>query len=165
MPNGKVHGAIGVTVAVTLEIAGVGMLAMGAPVEWGQLGALGVGLVLGILITPDMDIDHRTEEEKRFFEWPKKVLGKTLGTPVGWVLGTIWMLLWLPYAWIMPHRSKLSHWPVLGTLIRAGWLLVLAWAAGYTPRVDGYSLLVLAGWALQDMAHAIADKMIKSKEA
>lgn len=47
-----------------------------------------------------------------------------------------WILkfIWYPYRAMIPHRSPLSHWPIIGTAIRLGYLctpiVIVMWAFG-----------------------------------
>ena len=76
--------------------------------------AAGAGCLAGIFLTPDLDVGYfarilAMKEAKK--EFP--------------VLGRIWHILWIPYAAAIPHRSPLSHWPVIGTAGRMAYLLLI----------------------------------------
>ena len=62
---------------------------------------------------PDLDLVGVTISEKEAV----RVWGR--------VLGTLWFMVWLPYARLIPHRHWMSHAPVIGTLGRLLWLLWL----------------------------------------
>jgi len=68
--------------------------------------ACALGCLSGIILSPDLDVEHRTESEYLIY----RVLGK--------FLGAIWFAFWWPYGKMIPHRSPLSHAPILGTIIR-----------------------------------------------
>jgi uncharacterized metal-binding protein len=92
----------------------------------------------------------------------------------GGCLGSIWRLLWLPYALLIPrHRHPLSHWPILGTTLRLVYLLavpvLLWWVAGHIiplPALPHLTLTPLIGWsvaglALVDALHWGMDKLFR----
>ena len=60
-----------------------------------------LGCELGAVFTPDLDMETKTLAES---------------API---FGTVWQIIWYPYALVMDHRSFLSHFPVVSTLIRA----------------------------------------------
>ncbi|HEX9922643.1 MAG TPA: DUF2227 family putative metal-binding protein [Anaerolineae bacterium] len=71
----------------------------------------GTGCLSGLLISPDLDMETVTVSEYWLVRW-------TLG------LGWLWVMLWYPYALIARHRG-LSHTPVIGTVGRALYLIIL----------------------------------------
>lgn len=85
----------------------------------------------------------------------------------------MWFAFWWPYAWLIPHRSPISHWPVLGTLIRLVYILLLgsifwygaSWlvtgAGAFLPSPNS-KLIEWLGWALlgltlSDALHFLMD--------
>lgn len=77
------------------------------------LGLLaGAGCMSGVVLSPDLDIEHKTASERVLWG-----LSPIIGLP--------FELAFMPYAWAFPHRSPISHWPVLGTLGRLAYLVVL----------------------------------------
>lgn len=159
MPGGKVHSAI------TLATAS-GVLAPYALVQFGGNPYLYVaGCVVGLLVTPDLDINHGNISDtfiRRVFP------------PAQW----IWRLLWTPYALILPHRSIYSHFPFLGTLVRIGYIFLLLnlfsllfFFFGNIFRInDTVSFVWFWSWSFffglchVDICHWVADNTIKSKE-
>ena len=98
-----------------------GMIAAG----WGAgvQGALacGAGCLAGVLLSPDLDIPSRTRSEYLVY----RHLGK--------FLGALWFAFWWLYARLVPHRSPLSHWPIIGTMGRFMYVYVfggLLWYGG-----------------------------------
>jgi len=79
----------------------------------GLLLALGCGL--GAFLSPDYD--------QEMIVWGKWKIYKAL-PPITYLLGAIWIAYWMPYALLMKHRG-LSHWPILGTLTRLIYLLLI----------------------------------------
>jgi len=69
-----------------------------------------VGAVLGLIVTPDLDIDHATETEHIMRMVP--------------VIGVWFMAMYYPYALMFKHRG-LSHNLFLGTIGRVAWTLVI----------------------------------------
>ena len=127
----------------------------------GALAAVGAAAwVLGTLaLNPDMDIlensIHSKLQRRNILVWP-------------------WYLYWWPYAKLLPHRSKLSHFPVLGTIGRVLYLIVpvsLILAAFLSPPVLVDSLLkaptevwlvtsmIIAGMVISDTAHWLMDNV------
>lgn len=114
-----------------------------------------VGCLLGLIVEPDLDVNRVTESERRLLR---------LFGPVAY----IWIGLWLPYAIALPHRSPLSHLPILGTLLRIayalGWLWLLCNALGMwnwlfvtiQANLEALEWLVL-GLCIVDIGHWIAD--------
>ena len=152
MPSGKVHAAISAT--NLLAVAAIGApLALAYPDLRGPYLAT---LTIGLLVTPDLDIQGITHEEKRALRVP--------------VIGWLWVLLWWPYALLVPHRSPVSHWPLIGTALRAVWLGLIVAAADAMLRPQATAidtglltlgLWTMLGWAVQDMCHWVADRMMR----
>ena len=140
MADGKTHASIASLVACGISTAAlpVGFFAHD---EMTAL-AMMAGAVAGWAITPDLDIEHRTHEERRLWR-------------VSPVIGGVWTLYWLPYAWTIPHRHWLSHAPGIGTAIRM--LYLLWWLPLVTPLNWRLILVTWLAWSLQDVAHLAAD--------
>lgn len=106
MASGKVHGLIsgaaGVIAAwATYRITGDAI----------QGAAFGGACMAGILLSPDLDKKAPTKSHDGI----QKGLGITIAS--------VWWILWLPYAVIMKrHRAFLSHFPVVSTIGRIGYL-------------------------------------------
>jgi len=105
MPDGKTHTAAtirGALVAIPI------LLSLGQPanlVLYGVLGALS-----NILLSPDLDLDEG-------------YIGiHVIRMYCGGFLANVWQTIWKPYAKIMPHRSIQSHFPVISTTIRLGYV-------------------------------------------
>lgn len=110
MANGITHGRI------TIVLAPVTAVSTYLITQSSSLAAIAtVGTIAGLVLEPDLDIDQITMSERRVYN---------LWSP----LGTLWRWCWLPYAYSIPHRSILSHLPILGTAIRLLylWLVVTA---------------------------------------
>ena len=76
--------------------------------------ACGLGVLAGVLLSPDLDMNQKTRSEY--------IVSRYMGNVIGW----FWYLFWLPYAKMIPHRNALSHWPLVGTLVRLLYILTLS---------------------------------------
>jgi uncharacterized metal-binding protein len=69
-----------------------------------------VGALVGIIISPDLDVDKGNISNaiirNRFGHWIEKG----------------WNVLWYPYKKSLKHGSPLSHWPVISTVFRLAYL-------------------------------------------
>jgi uncharacterized metal-binding protein len=162
MPDGKTHAfaTIAASLATPWIVHGLGV---GATTTDSIVAA--AGCFLGILITPDLDVNHGCasirEIHRRF--------GKTAAA--------IWRSIWYPYALMVPHRSWVSHLPVAGTAFRLGYLylvyFLIALIVGATglihmPEVrltaqgilHSYLIWAFAGLALADALHFAMDKAL-----
>ncbi|MFN0086810.1 MAG: metal-binding protein [Blastocatellia bacterium] len=121
MPNANTHDAI--TYALTP------FTFLGAEMYWGDhlisILATGAMLFAGLMFGPDLDLNSRPYQR-----WgPLK-------------------LLWKPYQAALAHRSTLSHGPMLGTVIRVVYFLVVFSAFGATVMYfwNGYVHGEKVGW-------------------
>jgi len=134
------------------------VLALGA---WAIVGAdlawlFACGLVFGtVWLSPDLDHHVGSASARRW-----------------WLLRCIWA----PYAMMIPHRSVLSHGPVIGTAGRLLWLAIAFSPAivalmlggiviardvwGWYAAHEYEAWAVLAGLEASAMVHATADWMI-----
>lgn len=148
MPSGKVH------LAASLAATGVAAVAYATyqplPIETAAFA--GMGMLAGCLITPDLDVDGRTHEEAAFYKVPI----------VGPLLGLLWQTYWVPYALAIPHRSWLSHDPLVGTALRMVYTLAIPIVLGWlVPRWE-WVLPVYAGWAVVDLVHIVMDALFRN---
>ena len=113
----------------------------------------GIGCATGLIIDPDLDVDGITMSE---WQMIKRL----------WIVGMLWVVLWYPYAWLIPHRSPFSHWPILGTFGRVlyllGWLKLLGAILGISVPVlvivqQPLFMIWFGGLAVADTAHFIMD--------
>ncbi len=115
--------------------------------------AVAIGAFAGWIITPDLDVQGRTYEEKRFYNWHP-------------LIGFLWQAYWYVYAKFMKHRG-VSHWPFVGTLTRWGYmfipLVMMAVGLNLMPSLNwewvGMTFLV---WAAQDIVHGTLDVLYSS---
>ena len=73
--------------------------------------ALSVGALLGLILTPDLDVNAGSISENKVREV----------SPFG---ENLWWIYWFPYRQILPHRSPFSHWPVIGTIVRLFYIAI-----------------------------------------
>jgi uncharacterized metal-binding protein len=156
MPNGAVHSLATVLIA---GATGFGTYHYGL-LDKPHAIALGCGALVGLLLTPDLDVDTGSDSD----DWARRLLGRAGGF--------MWWLIWRPYAALVPHRSPLSHFPILGTVLRLGYLslvaLVVAWllhlaAPVHIPAVSmpWWFPLGFIGLTLADLGHWILDNTIR----
>lgn len=156
MPSGPVHAASTIASA-TSSAVGIIIYKMGGTQPLETVAAYLIGKALGLMLTPDLDVDVGTPSARYIRAIPA----------VGPFLAKLWTWYWRPYAKLMPHRSFLSHGPIISTLIRvvyAFWPVVFV----TTIRFDAYGLWLLlmafVGLVDSDMNHWWLDKFTKEKE-
>ena len=152
MADGATHTAATVTVAVPAAVTAG--LVTGDP---GLAALAGAGCLAGVFISPDLDVNHRTESELLLWQ-------------VSPLVGFPFLLAWFPYAYVIDHRSPVSHLPLLGTLGRLLYLCaVLALVQVHLNllpvRIDLFfwtryptcTAVFVAGLALSDLVHWLLD--------
>jgi uncharacterized metal-binding protein len=131
--DGYFHARI--SIALSIPAAVITAVAFFIPLEWGYRAILGLlGCLLGILISPDADIDGISHMESIWFKIPL----------IGWILGIGYYFYWYPYAYFFKHRG-ISH-SILGTFTRILYLLL------WTPVV--LIALTLASFVLLSIQDA-----------
>lgn len=154
MPGGKVHSAL--TIATTSGVV--------APYLIVQLGGdpylYVAGCLVGLLVMPDMDVDGGNISD--FFIRKVSRLAQWL-----------WRAFWSPYAKLVPHRHFVSHFPVIGTLLRIGYIFLIINVISAVSHIliDTESKIYwLWNWSFffglvhVDTIHWFADRTIKGKE-
>ena len=157
MPGGKVHSAI------TLATAS-GVLAPYLIVQFGGNPYYYVaGTLIGLLVTPDLDIDNGNISDT--------VIRKVF-PPAQW----IWRILWTPYAKLISHRSPISHFPIIGTLFRIGYIFLLLnlfnWLFSLFGNIFNNTVSFVWFWNTSfvfglihvDTLHFLADMTIRGSE-
>ena len=156
MPSGKVHSAL--TLATTSGVIAPYLIVQFNLNPWMYVA----GCVTGLMVMPDMDVDRGNISD--YFI-------RKVSRPAQW----IWRAFWMPYALMVPHRHFISHLPILGTLLRIGYVfLVLNFLNLFIRLVlslfDTVSLVWLWDWSFffglchVDTIHYLVDKTIKGKE-
>jgi uncharacterized metal-binding protein len=165
MPTGKVHAFASVAAAVAVPIVASHFI---PTTDWKQMLAGSAGCLMGLIVTPDLDVDRGC----RAFHVVEETVGK--------IPALIWRIIWLPYSWLIPHRSPLSHLPLIGTALRLGYLLgamLLIWyLASQTGvvspvRLQGEAGLLsqpllwwlIIGLALSDGLHFLMDITLRNE--
>lgn len=157
-PDGWWHSMITVVIAVMLFITVYFIYGL-KPAAYVALGCL-FNLVMG----PDLDQGSITYNEKMVGYIP--VLGP--------LAQKVWIVIWAPYAVLIPHRSPLSHFPILGTIIRLSYLLfaicciisitfVIPLNASFyvisSKLFEEYLLFSVFGLILADFGHWLRDTL------
>jgi len=96
MSDGKTHTAASLLLATGFSVAA---FATSQP----QLFECAVGALVGILISPDLDVDNGN------------VSGTIIGKKIGWFGERLWRWFWKDYATSFKHGRFGSHFPVYGT--------------------------------------------------
>jgi uncharacterized metal-binding protein len=122
------------------------------------------GNLAGIMLTPDLDVDAGNFTD---------TIIRKVSSKAQWV----WRRFWTPYAVLLPHRGKLSHFPVLSTLVRLGYILtvinllnaIIHVVLSIFGEVDTVFLWwwnwsFFFGLCHVDAVHWAADQLIKGKE-
>lgn len=144
MSTGKQHALASlVTASVTSVLgflSGEPLLAVGTA----------AGAVSGILLSPDLDVDQYTYSDY--------TVRRFAGELAAWG----WRLLWFPYRKLIPHRSWLSHAPLLGTAGRVGYVglfvgFLLGWDFTFVRQNLPFWMSWLAGLMLADVVHYAMD--------
>jgi uncharacterized metal-binding protein len=144
VPGGREHSV------ATLAVAGGAfayMASHGFPMS--ETVDVAIGCLSGLVLTPDLDVDSGSISHK--------IIDRYFGV----IIGFVWRIITKPYAIVFPHRSFFSHFPVVGTAIRVGYFLALAWLLSFlvplpTPPCDVF-LRVFAGLCFVDGAHILMD--------
>ena len=101
--NGKAHATA--SLAASLPTGLIVGLALGPDVGLCAAG----GCLVGIFVNPDLDQLTIERAEWKIIKWLP-------------VIGWAWLMLWDIYARVCKHRGVLSHFPIVGTLGRVGYL-------------------------------------------
>ena len=146
MPSGHVH------TTATLILAAAGGVA--AYYNAMPVVPVVVGALAGVLLTPDLDLDTGSTSQR------------TVRERLGCLVGALWALYWRPYSMAIPHRSWLSHGPLIGTAIRVAYLCAPVALLVYVLRLPvalSFDLvLALAALAAADTLHFILDSLFKN---
>lgn len=145
MASGRTHNSANLLLAVG-AYAGAKYYGAADPVSL----SMSAGVMVGFVLNPDLDVESGSIAYYNVRRLP--IVGKALAIA--------WRIAWWPYAKIVPHRSRLSHFPVMGTLIRVSYLGLLTWPAW--PFIPWGVVLpwlapALLGLMLSDTVHWILD--------
>ncbi len=158
MPSGKVHGAMTISAASGV-IAPYLIVQLNGNPYWYLAGTL-----VGLFITPDLDLNNPNYSD---------FILRRIFPPFQW----IWRILWTPYSLFLPHRSPISHFPIIGTLFRIGYIFLLlnlfSWLFSLFGNIFNntvshfiwfWNTSFVLGLIHVDTLHFLADKSIKGKE-
>lgn len=120
------------------------------------------GCLVGVLVGPDMDVDGGNISD--FFIRKVSRLAQH-----------VWRLIWFPYAVLVPHRHFISHFPVISTLLRIGYIFLIInlsvalFRIAFNIELDKpfywiWDWSFFFGLVHVDTVHFVVDKLIKGKE-
>ena len=157
MPNGTTHAKATFALAVA---GGATAYHLGHPMP--HVIALSAGALAGLILTPDLDVDDGCISNR--------IVRRTTNRPIAWM----WARFWRPYGLLIPHRSRLSHMPLLGTALRLAYLSILPallfWFALVfnvdalaraisSPVFPPWSMWAIGGLVLADTLHYLMDQL------
>ena len=141
MSNGVTHLTVNLCLGCAMSMSAVVFIDQPEIVSGVVFGSF-----LGTVLTPDLDINANS--------MPKNILG---------VLKLRW--LFFPYSKFFKHRSKWSHAPILSTVVR--WLYVLLLLSPliffFGENIEVYYAFWIAtgcAWMLQDFSHQLLDGIL-----
>lgn len=159
MASGKVHA----TVAITNGIICTVVASFWQP---DFVLPVAIGAAISLFVEPDLDIENPTYSEYLPTLICRKIFGKQIGSVIGKIISATWSTFWLLYALIIPHRSILSHLPIVGTLLRLAYLslpfLLLDFSIStnfflYFQQNVGLISVAFAIVAINDILHFLCD--------
>lgn len=140
MASGKQHAQ------ASLLLAGAGVTSALIYPREGLL--IAAGAMLGLVLSPDLDVDNPTYSDY--------VVRKWFGTLLAW----LWFAFWFPYRKLVPHRHWFSHAPIIGTLFRVGYIgIPVGYWLGWQTLPYAALVWVITGLALSDILHYIMDQI------
>ena len=139
MSSGKDHRSASLGLAVAILLV--------PDFQWNHL-YFSLGVLLGIWLSPDLDVDGG-------------YIGLSLFGQFN-LLRIFWRFYWWLYAKLIPHRSPLSHFPLLSTAIRLVslfWIpLLIRLVYGYGfPQLSSSFWIIFLGVIASDLLHAVMD--------
>lgn len=154
MPSGVVH--LSNTLSSSLVLTVGSYFTDPALVSTNDCIVLVSGCMTGCLLGPDLDVDNGNISLYLLRKIPI----------IGFPLEKLWWLYWWPYRVIVPHRSPISHWPVLSTLIREVlvlWPYIVFCLVFSVPIAIGWHIfwVFTVGLTISDLQHWLADLMSK----
>ena len=90
---------------------------------------------------PDLDLDNKRPGYSSF-PLGNKLKNTNYGEKIFFILlplNKLWHYLWAPYGFLMTHRG-ISHYPIVGTLTRIGYLYLIALFINFFIKLDFYLL-------------------------
>lgn len=147
MPSGQVHSS---TTIVTMVATAEAIIIYEAskPIEIQSTACFILGLSIGLIMSPDLDLDKNINFTR---------------------MGLLWKLIWWPYTKAIAHRSTISHFPILSTVIRVLYVGLLPTAIAllmglriYEAQIYWLLFMALIGLITSDTAHYYQDMTTSS---
>lgn len=128
------------------------------------------GSLVGILVTPDADVDKST------------VANQIIKKKVGWFGERLWRWFWSGYSSSFKHGQFASHFPVFGTFVRLSyiyfWVIFIPHFLIYFSLNPHWNLIFVLEWYARifiefyfmcgligsDLIHYTLDKLTKNME-
>lgn len=148
MPSGKIHATASIVTAISAFVI---FLVTGIA-QFMYCLYIGLGALSGVLISPDLDLMENGN-------YSLVILRRR--SPV---LSGLWKVLWWPYGTLSHHRG-VSHWPVIGTLLRVIYMALpiiavtmLLYYFGFPVKLHVPWLVpVTMGLMIADFIHIVLD--------
>lgn len=141
MATGRFHGMVSMAAGII-----AGGTVYYATRDVAAAAALGGACLAGVIISPDLDEPNPTHSHTE------------VRHGFGMIIALLWWIFWQPYALIVTrHRSLLSHFPILSTAGRVGYLgtillptlWILKYLRGLTPVIRGIETKECVGVLIQ----------------
>jgi uncharacterized metal-binding protein len=107
MPSGRIHAGASICFSMLSFV----ILSVNQIASLTYCLDIALGVLLGVLVSPDLDLMENGNYSMVILRKRSPLLAK------------LWRLFWLPYGKLSHHRG-MSHWPIIGTLIRIGYLII-----------------------------------------
>lgn len=152
MPSGRVHSSNTILTSALMLIGSI--FADPMYLSNADVLSLVLGCLSGIVLSPDLDVNSGYIG----LYYLKRIW------IIGPLLSLLWWIFWLPYRWIIPHRSWLSHLPGVSTVLRELVLIVPIYFTLSILRIPlqpawRFLGLFTIGLTISDTYHAYADWM------
>jgi uncharacterized metal-binding protein len=150
MAKGRTHTTVNNYVVVLVIIALIVAFFLGVTFQWLLLALFLLGLGFGYIHSPDLDLETITISERQMaqgFSWTLSWLSdnKEYKRKVMNFFIMIFKIIWMPYAFFLPHRSAGSHLPVFSDVIR---ITYAAFAYGTIIVLLIIGVHNLTGWGM-----------------
>lgn len=149
MPSGNVHTSATIALGVGLGVAAYYQ-------GWPLIPIVG-GTLAGLILTPDLDVEGGS------------ISNHHVKKSAGCLVALIWRVFWWPYSRLIPHRSPLSHFPIIGTAIRLAYLFglpaLILYLLGHMihlPPLPAWWRWPVIVLALSDALHYCMDQLFRN---
>lgn len=103
-----------------------------------------IGNLLGVIVEPDLDQIGVTSSEGRAMRALK-------------LIGVIWTMYWMPYAYLFKHRSYFSHGYIVSTAIRFAYCFWWLWFYNPSELIKVFMFGIFLGLCRSDAVHIVKD--------